>query len=59
MVNLTIGQIETLLQELRVYIKMTEEEQRDEIYNRLPTPDEYLHRRMGTSAVAPLVALHE
>ncbi|KAI0144564.1 terpenoid synthase [Xylariaceae sp. FL1272] len=52
-------QIDRLLQEFRYYIDMTDEEQTLKMANRLPTEGDYIHRRLGTSAVGPSLATHE
>lgn len=58
MVNF-LGQIETFLHELRYYISMCEEEQRVQVSSRLPTVNDYMCRRMGSSAVGVCLALTE
>ncbi|KAJ2988598.1 hypothetical protein NUW58_g3885 [Xylaria curta] len=52
-------QIQTLLRELRYYIEMTEEEQIHKGDSCLPPVNDYIHRRLGTSAVGPSLAIHE
>ncbi|KAI0380854.1 terpenoid synthase [Hypomontagnella monticulosa] len=53
------SQTETLLRELKRYIQMTEEEQTLKLKDYIPTIEEYLRCRMGTSAVGPSIAIHE
>lgn len=57
--SLWLVQIETLLRELRFYIQMTEQEQILKMRNHIPTLEEYMRCRMGTSAVSPSLAFHE
>ncbi|GAW23551.1 hypothetical protein ANO14919_131150 [Xylariales sp. No.14919] len=55
----TEHQIEAFLNEVRQYINMCEEEQRWQVSTQLPTVDEYMRRRMGSSAVGVALGLME
>ncbi|KAI1734371.1 isoprenoid synthase domain-containing protein [Xylaria scruposa] len=57
--NQLTDQIEALLHELRRYVRMTREEQMSQIENRITSAEGYIRRRMGTSAVCVILALHE
>jgi hypothetical protein len=46
-------------EELEVFVKMTELEQRVQLSGELPTVSEYLKRRMGSSGVLVCLALTE
>ncbi|KAI1119885.1 terpenoid synthase [Nemania abortiva] len=53
------GQINKFLEELEFFIKMCEEEHRTQATGRLPTVEEYMQRRMGSSAVRLCLALSD
>ncbi|KAI0410653.1 isoprenoid synthase domain-containing protein [Xylaria grammica] len=55
----TERQIEAFLDEVRRYINMCEEEQRWQVSAQLPPADEYIRRRMGSSAVGITMGLME
>ncbi|KAK7752951.1 hypothetical protein SLS62_005110 [Diatrype stigma] len=53
------SQRDTFVREMHFYIKMTEQEQALKIQHRIPSPEEYMSCRMGTSGILPCLALHE
>ncbi|KAI0190904.1 isoprenoid synthase domain-containing protein [Xylaria flabelliformis] len=52
-------QSQTFLEELIFFIKMCEEEQKVQMNGRFPSVEEYLQRRMGSSAVGVCLAITE
>ena len=56
---LLLEQRRTLMQEIELFISMSELEQRTQLSECLPSVEAYLHRRMGTSAVGVCLAIHE
>jgi len=60
MTNMPVtGQCETLLQELELFVDMTEVEQRLFLDGELPTLEEYWVCRRGTSAVGACLVMSE
>ncbi|KAI1774249.1 isoprenoid synthase domain-containing protein [Hypoxylon cercidicola] len=55
----TNDQTQVFFEELQLYIEMTEEEHRLQTTNQLPSPSEYMRRRMGSSAVRVCLAIQE
>ncbi|KAL9088928.1 MAG: hypothetical protein Q9165_005985 [Trypethelium subeluteriae] len=51
------GQRLWLMDEIEHFVRIVETEQRMTLSKRLPSVKEYMHRRMGTSAVAPCIVL--
>ncbi|KAI0602634.1 terpenoid synthase [Biscogniauxia sp. FL1348] len=52
-------QKQVFLSELRFFVQMVEEEHRFQTTGVLPTVDQYMRRRMGSSAVLVCLAVHE
>ena len=48
-----------LMQQIKFFVDMSELEQRVRLSGHLPTVESHLRRRMGTSAVAVCLAIHE
>lgn len=48
-----------LMQQIKFFVDMSKLEQRVQLSGHLPTVESYLRRRMGTSAVAVCLAIHE
>ncbi|KAL9042707.1 MAG: hypothetical protein Q9180_000409 [Flavoplaca navasiana] len=53
------NQIQTFMKELRFFVEMTAVEQHVQMSKKLPSVDEYRHRRMGSSAVRICLAIAE
>jgi len=47
------------MQQLELFVEMSELEQRVQLSGHLPSVESYQRRRMGTSAVAVCLAIHE
>ena len=54
-----VAQVTTFLDELVYYIKMTEIEQQFQMSGRIPSVDQYMTHRMGSSAVRVCLAIME
>ncbi|KAL8679066.1 MAG: hypothetical protein Q9186_004606 [Xanthomendoza sp. 1 TL-2023] len=54
-----VAQIETFFQEFEYFIDMTDVEQRAQMGKQIPSVEEYLQRRMGSSAVRVCLAITE
>ncbi|CAJ2504139.1 Uu.00g115330.m01.CDS01 [Anthostomella pinea] len=55
----TQRQIQRFFDELLLFVQMTEEEHLSQTKHIIPTVEEYLERRMGSSAVGVCLAIHE
>ena len=54
-----IGQRQSLMQQIDIFVEMCGVEQRVMLSGELPSVESYLQYRMGTSGVAVLLAMHE
>ncbi|KAI9721171.1 MAG: hypothetical protein M1828_005278 [Chrysothrix sp. TS-e1954] len=53
------AQRETLMSQIELFVGMSEVEQRVQLYQDLPSIDEYWQRRWGTSAVLVVLSIHD
>jgi hypothetical protein len=56
---LSTEQRRALMQQIELFVAMSELEQRVQLSGHLPSVESYRRRRMGTSAVAVCLAIHE
>lgn len=57
--RLSTEQRTTLMQQLELFVEMSELEQRVQLIGHLPTVESYQRRRMCTSAVGVCLAIHD
>jgi uncharacterized protein related to proFAR isomerase len=48
-----------LMEQIKLFVEMSEVEQRVQLSGHIPSVESYQRRRMGTSAVGVSLALHE